>query len=230
MRPFFIQGPVTVGGGGGGTVVIDADGSVLAQGAHATPIDYTGLTVGAGANRALVCCILTDATAAVTAFTLTWDKGGTNQAMAAITGAAGNDAGNNVRAMWFGLVAPTSGNKTLEIAWAGGASIEMYVCASSVTGADQTGGTTTFANGATAHGTTSPASIAITSATGHMAFAAGVFDSLTATPGSTSIFNNNTLNDIGAANRAAGASTVTLSTTMTSPVDWVLSGFDLKAA
>src|SRR5260221_7801876 len=84
-----------------------------------------GVTVGSGANRALVVLLRFGSNSNVipSGLTVTWDSGGTNQALTQIpnTSAGQNDNGgtNQTSCVAFGLVAPTPGNKTLLVSWTG---------------------------------------------------------------------------------------------------------------
>ncbi len=89
-------------------VVFDATAETISA-SGAVTVDLTTLTVGTGSNRALIALICWEGNA--TGVTLTWDQGGSNQAMTLITGASVSASGG--AAQIFGLVNPVSGNKTL---------------------------------------------------------------------------------------------------------------------
>lgn len=211
-------------------VAFDAKATAeLAQTTGASPADLTTLTVGAGSNRALLACILaTDPAIAISS--VVWDPGGAAQALTLVTGAV-NTTSRYVG--WYGLVNPTSGNKTLRVTFTGGAS-NFVVDALSFTGVDQSGGATSFPNGAASFATgAANSTIDITSATGDMVVAAHqngtqAFTTLTG----TSIFTNNTLNQINvAAHRDAGAATVTMTASWATGTDNVYkAGTSIKAA
>lgn len=208
------------------------DAKATAQGAFtakATPADCTTLTIGSGANRALVALIGTGNTA-LTGVTCIWDPAGTNQAMTLIRSDIANVRGV---AYLYGLVAPTSGNKTIRFAWTGGGTTDIVVDGVAWTGVDQTGGATSFPNGATAKSstTTASAAVTITSATGDAAIAISVNDTnIYNTHSQTLVFEEDTLNDIGACgSRAAGAASVTFTDVIASTADWVSSGCSIKA-
>lgn len=120
-----------------------------------TSLAYTGITVGAGANRAMVvaACFQSDPGAFSVA---RWDDGASNQNLTLI--ASGITANGQITKLW-GLVAPISGNKTLQLTWTNVTEIGM--AAVSWTGVDQTGGTTSFPNSASATGNSTLASVTI---------------------------------------------------------------------
>src|SRR5882724_1839751 len=121
-------------------VAFDAQGSAVGTSASATSISWNNLTIGSGTDTALI-VTLAFSLKTISALTVTWDNGGTNQAMALI--GAVNSPGIG-RSVMYGLVAPTAGNKTLQVAWTGTSSVK--VDGVSYTGVDQTGGTTSFAH------------------------------------------------------------------------------------
>jgi hypothetical protein len=167
------------------------------------PQPYTGHTVGAGSNAALIVVIFQDNTSgALSSLTANWDSTGTNQSMTLI------GSGNANQTFYvFGLVAPTQGNKTLSINTSSG-SAAYWIVVASFFGVNQTGGTTSFPNLTFANNQTT---IAITSPTGDMAFC--VADSIPNVPGMapTQIFIDNTGNNIQiGSDYAAGSGTVNL--------------------
>ena len=111
-----------------------------------TTFTDTAFTVGSGSNRVLVVALSVEVSSGSppTTPTANWDSTGTNQSMSLIhTQSDSNDP--NISSYLFGLVAPTSGNKTLSIAALTSTS-DSLIAYISFTGADQTGGTTTFKN------------------------------------------------------------------------------------
>jgi hypothetical protein len=103
-------------------------------------------TVGVGSNRVLLIGLVTEATSGSppTAPTANWDSTGTNQSMLLLH--TQTDTGNaQISSFLFGLVAPTSGLKTLSVAGLT-ATTDSMACYIAFTGADQTGGVTTFKN------------------------------------------------------------------------------------
>ena len=210
------------------SVAFDANATADSTANGVTSINHANLTIGSGSNRALVAQILWDNTTAPTA-TVKWDNAGTPQTMTSITGAAKGNT--NVNVQLFGLVAPTSGNKTLNAAWSGAR--DVYLNGVSWTGVDQTGGATSFPHGTGGTGTSTTASTgAITSATGNAVM--GVHGTSTASVNSmdnTQTFRDNVAANIsGGGNRAAGAATVTLTATLSASAAWASAGTDIAAA
>ena len=104
----------------------------------ASGVTYTGITIGAsGVNRALGIAIgwLTDPGAISIA---RWDNGGTNQNLVEL--ASISHPTLNWFSKVYGVIAPTTGNKTLQITWTN--SVEYAVNALSFVNVDQTGGAT----------------------------------------------------------------------------------------
>ncbi len=96
-------------------VTFDA-ASNIGAGTAVTTLSLTTLTVGTGSNRALVALLSFSQGSIPTGLTVTWDSGGTNQAMTQITGATASQ-GTVPTTVLFGLVNPVSGNKTLKASW-----------------------------------------------------------------------------------------------------------------
>ena len=126
------------------SVALDNNPGTDALGSSVTTVDFTGLTVGTGSNRALVA--LAANTGGLSNISITWDPVGANQALTRIQTVT---SGGIVTEVW-GLVNPVSGNKILRASWTTTGS--FYLSAVSFTGVDQTGGTTTFNNSTTNSG------------------------------------------------------------------------------
>lgn len=198
-------------------------------------MNVTNLTVGSGSNRALAVLLLcgSDGTGMPSGLTVVWDSGGTNQSCTLISStsvANGPLAGSSAL---YGLVAPTSGNKTLTISWTGNS--EMHACAISFTGVDQTSVAVAFPHGNT-HSVVagaSPTTVTITSATGNMVVACH-----SQNLGSWGTISGTTLASDGvtgpnlsvAANYAAGASTVTLTAAFSGTGANISAGCDILAS
>lgn len=108
-------------------------------GSPSSPIDVSdALTVSSAANRWLRVAIGSADNAIATVTGVTWDYGGTNQAMSAVTGFAGAQTSPLTLGITaWGLVAPTSGLKALRITFTG-APILVWICVEEWTGVDQT--------------------------------------------------------------------------------------------
>lgn len=219
-------------------VVLDATGSADAAGGPSNTFTFTNITVGSGSNRALIAVLSgydagndPDAPGTVTA---TWDSGGTNQNMPVITGAkySGFGSSNNIYVVLFGLVAPTSGNKTLSINVPGaGNSIFFYLDAISFTGVDQTGGATSFPHGTSANGNSTAPSVAVTSSSGNYTVACVQSDfTNVSAPTQTSLYVDNSVINGGGGSYATGAATVTHAFTLAAAKIWGMAGTDVAAS
>lgn len=212
-------------------VVFDANATAPTQGsaiAGATGVTLTTLTVGVGTNRGLIVQLGFSLTT-ISGVTIVWDSGGTNQTVTAITGAACNGSGGNVRAMLAGLVAPTSGAKTLKVTWTGTSDVELN--ALSWTGVDQTGGVTSFPHGTCVNGASSVPSVTITSAVNNATVETNTNDFiLETTPSKTQTYADATPATIaGAGSRAAGAAS-NVHSWGDSATNWAAAGTDILAA
>jgi hypothetical protein len=126
------------GGGGGGVVSLNAAGTKLYQ-ASGTSLSYTGLTIAAGTNIALVVEVLWDSSSTFgTGMSMTW-----NGVALGFIGTNYDTAGGNRHELW-GLVNPATGNRTLAMSWTG--SVPVFVSTVAFNNVDQTGGTFTFEN------------------------------------------------------------------------------------
>lgn len=136
-------------------VAIDAQGTLLVGTTLVlTTGNYTGLTVGATANALVV--VLATIPAPAAAPTVHWDTAGANQLMTLI--GTGVDTTNiNGKLFYYGLLSPSTGNKTLTATWVT-TSARFGVNAISFTGAATTFAAA-FTNFATTDNTTSSTSI-----------------------------------------------------------------------
>jgi hypothetical protein len=190
-------------------------------------ISASNLTIGAGSNRALAVQLCFSAN--VSAQTVVWDNGASNQSCTNII-----SVGTAPKAQQWGLVNPISGAKTLRAAWT--TASDVYLNSLSVTGADQTGGTTTFAHGTSANTTAtgSDASIVVTSATGNITVATGNTASTSwgVTSTETQTFLDNSAAGIsGVGSRGTGAATVTHTWTVLNAFSaYIAVGFDIVAS
>src|SRR5262245_57991097 len=108
-----------------------------------TTLDFTGLTIAAGSNIALVATLSWQG-GVPSGITVQWDPAGVNPSLSAITGASASAASACGSAL-FGLVNPTTGNKTLRATWSG--SFQAALSGVAFNGVNQAGGDTTFARG-----------------------------------------------------------------------------------
>src|ERR1019366_3963477 len=144
------------------SVAFDAAATAATITLFANSLTNGNLTVGTGANRVLIVEVAFGA--AVTGVSAHWDTAGTNQAMTLIKSAS-TSSGRMVQ-LW-GLVAPTSGHKTLGVTWTTFTDCILDCC--SFTGASQVGGTTTLANSGSATGSSGNASLTFNSSAGDYA-------------------------------------------------------------
>lgn len=156
-----------------------------------------------------------------------------SQAISTVTGATGTDA-DNVVTLLYGITGAQglpAGVNTVSIVAT--QSVFLDVAALAVTGANQTGGTTTFANGAGGNGTVNPASKTITSATGDLVFvvASGFPTTFTGavSPG-TIIGSAQNVGLNSNAQYANGAASVAATLTMSGNGNWSIAGVDIVAA
>lgn len=188
-------------------VAFDVKSTVSSNGVGVTSITTT-VTVGSGANRALVAQIgWAVKTVSMTAGYPRWDDTGTPQATALINSAQNGGAAVG-RVDHYGLVNPTSGNHILKAQWTGAS--DVYFNLFAVTGAHQTGGTTTFAHATTQTGSFGVVTMPITSAVGNMTLSLLTEDlgSISA-PTQTLAFIDNALSFAAGGEYAVGAATVT---------------------
>lgn len=183
--------------------------------------DSTKLTVGAGANRALLVLIAWSTAAAPTGVSITWD--GQPLTLISGTSVANGTAGN---VALYGLIAPNSGTKTLAGSWTGAR--EFYVSGIAYTGVNQTSVAVAFPHGTTGSSNTATSTVTVTSAVGNAVAAVHTSNGSFSAVNNTQVFLDNVSASIsGAGNRAAGAATVTLTGTQTG--NWASAGVDILA-
>jgi hypothetical protein len=210
-----------------------SNANVAFNAALQTSASQTNLTIASGSQTALLVLLnLGKGSAQPTGLTCTW--GGTNVPLVNSAFHLDSDTQYYGNAL-FGLVAPTTGNQTISCGWTNGAA--WYLTAIAFNGANQAGGTTTFANFNSAFAdSVSPsgtASVAITSSSTDIAAAimnaegAASFSSVSG----TQIFISTAGNQNAASNYATGSSpTVTLTGTLSSTAGWYIAGVDVVAA
>jgi len=211
-------------------LAIDATATAATHTAGATSLDNSNLTVGAGATGLLVVVLFQALSVIATSVTVTWDNGGTNQTLTNIR----DDASPNVNGIiqLFGRVSPTTGNKTLHVAWTN--SCPAVVTAMSFSGGITTSVATAFSTGATNNGLSGSPSLSISGASGNISVCvtddtAGTSSGLTAT-GSSAWFSDSV--EANLSTRGATApSTATVSWSGSpASTEWVASGVDVIAA
>ena len=217
-------------------VALDATGTeLLTASPAASPVDYSGLTVGAAlSNGALVALIESDNQSALTS--VTWDQGGTNQAMTLVS--SGNTSGALGRGAIWALRNPTSGNKTMRLVF--GAGRQFVILALSFTGVNQTSDAAAFPHAANVQtaiptNTAQACTVTVTSATGNMVVAVHSNDAngWGSTNQTQLVLENGTVNSNAAMNRASGAASVAMTATSISaaPTDTAVSvGVDIAAS
>lgn len=185
------------------TVTFDANATSFVHVVGVTTVANSNLTIGTGNNRALIAQLSFDTL--VTGVTCNWDSGGTPQSMTLIDTV--NNAGSRRVDLW-GLVNPTSGNKTLTCNWTG--SSEANLNALSFTNVNQTGGTISFPNSVTNTGTSTTVTNTVSSTTSD-----AVVDSVNnngaslSSPTQTQTYLTTTGSISSGGSRSAGASSVT---------------------
>jgi hypothetical protein len=205
------------------SVTVNAVATADTTGNGATSASHSNLTIGAISNTALAVSMCWSANVASPA--MNWNA---SEALSQVAGATATNTASGVqRADVWGRVNPTTGNKTLSVSWTTAA--DFCVFAAAYDGVDQTGGSTSFAHGAGATGTSTTASVTVTSATGNMVQAAHTTGNTISAVNNTSLFRDNTPATIsGAANRASGGASVSMTATLTSS-QWASAGCDIVA-
>ena len=199
-------------------ITVDAIGSINDSfNSGVTTASYTGLTTTSATttnNGAIIVFIWSDPGFS-TPSTVVWDLTGANKSFTLIGSV--NDVSLTGSVEMWGLVNPTSyGNKTITITSPIANNGYYQVCAMSLTGVNQTGGTTTFANFTSNAPSTATTTYSITcsSSIGNMVIAAvETGENNTndiSSPTQTAIFTDNS-GVPWAASYAAGAASVTSS-------------------
>jgi len=189
-----------------------------------TGLDNGNLTVGAGLNRVLIVQLAFVAdTGLPTGTTVKWDPVGANQSLTQIV----SIDGGNYRASLWGLVNPTSGNKIIRAAW-GGNTAYPAMNGTCFTGANQTGGATTFARSASTSGNSGAASLNVTSLTGNIAVDAVCSADVLSAPTRTQLVNEGFVN-LGSSRASGAGSAISFGWTIASAVDWAQVGCDIVA-
>jgi len=218
-------------------VAVDAIGTAVGVSGIGTSVTFNNITVGTGPNRALVVPLSFSSNASgtpVNGISCVWDSGGTNQSMTQVANATATNIISGSEfflSAIFGLVAPTSGNKTLTCSWTNPAIV--YVDAISFNNVLQTGGAITFRKGTTDTGSSLGFSFSVPSSSGDFVVAASshALDNVITSP--TTLY----VGDTGAFGNAAavftpGAPSVGVSFSGTSTSlgsGWAASGVDVAS-
>jgi len=211
------------------SVLLQDTGTEQRTGVAATTFTYTGLTATAGSNVILIASVAWNNNQTGTTPTATWN--GVSMTLIGNIWTTGNGG-----CALFGLVAPATGNQNLVVTWTGGNSSNIAMSAYTYSGANQTGGTTTFAGAQSAIGGGSDAiaTVGVTSATNHAVLAVTVAGNTSVNLNSTSATNlyiDNTFNvATGAMYQAGSSGTVTSTATYSGNQTWGILGVDIVAA
>jgi hypothetical protein len=129
-------------------------------------LTVSNMTVGSISNGALLLLLNNGdgATGFPSGLTATWDSGGTNQSMTQVPGTLVSSGYGGTSAL-YGVLAPTSGNKSLVVSWTG--NHEMHAQCISFSGVDQTSVAVAFPHGTVNSGTANPATVTVTTANGN---------------------------------------------------------------
>lgn len=209
-------------------VALDVKGTELFSGTAVSSVSSsTSITVGSGANRALLLVVIWQTLTVPTAITFTWNS--TALPLIASTSLGTSGAASNVQI--YGMVNPTSGTLAFSGSWTGTREYTMMLVA--YTGVDQTGGATSFPHGTTASGTSVTAATTITTANGNAVIGCyGNSGTNWSAVSNTSLFidNANPTTYVSAANFALSTtSSQVLSATVASTA-WVAAGCDILAS
>ncbi len=205
-------------------VNVDATATTLTiTGALTTSATNSSLTVGVGAT-ALLAWFQTGSS--VVSPVLTWDSGGTNQAMTII----GSTLIAGGRCYLFGLLNPTPGNNTLAASWSGSAN--CLLDAISFTGTDNITFANAFRNFTSATPTGTSGTITVPGTVGNIQVVGGTqnsypFAAMTTT-GSTEVFRDAT-HAAGIGCRAPSAASLTWTASTSTSTQYALVGVDVSA-
>lgn len=208
-------------------VTVNATAVTVATGSSITTLTNTTLTVVAGATALLAWLTFGGQAANPSAITVTWDSGGTNQAMTQIA-IATNGATFGSISILYGLLNPTLGNKTLSASWTGAVSLEMDAIAFAGTATDTIANA--FQNTNSATGSSATSAITATSAVNNINIFGGAtrgasYNAATGT-GVTSVWLSNVV--IGATGaQATGAASIAYTATLQSSAAWAVCCIDV---
>lgn len=210
-------------------VSVNATGSEGGSaGAAVTSLDYTGITVASGTDTVLIfCCGFSNPS--ISGVTATWDNGGTNQSMTLIASQGATVFNNGPPVYVFGLLNPTTGNKTLHLSWT--TSSEICGAALAYDGVDTSSFAAAFTNVNKAGNTSANPTVVVTSATDDAAVASVLSTNGLSAPTQTSVFLESgfTYSNAYAMQRAVGAASVSLGWTGPSANNAII-GFNVVAS
>ena len=227
MRAFLVAAFVFLAlGSAQAQVVFDANSTAAAGGSSVTSLSNTTLTIGSGSNRALIAQSgYGSRTLSITS--CVWDPTGANQSLTLIRKQVHPSSG--LSAELWGLVNPVSGNKTLTCNYSGSVPFGS-LNGLSYSGANQTGGATTFYNSNSTTGTSSSTTnVTISSTTGDAAVEVGIIGQNDSAFTQTLVFDVNSSFG-GYGQRAAGAASVSFGATSTPAGAWVEVATAINAA
>ncbi len=190
------------------------------------------LTVGNAANRVLVYNVNFgwSTFSQPTNISVVWDAAGVNQPLSLIVQSF-NNAANSLTQLW-GLIAPVSGNKILTCSWTNQTD-EAKAAGASFTGANQTGGTTTFNFTNTNKGNSSTPSVQISTTVNDAVIGGSVAQgggSYGATNDNEIFSDPSALIDACANYELNGASPITMNVSCSGIADWAYVGTNISAA
>ena len=212
-------------------LAIDATATASTHTAGATSLTNTLLTVGAGATSLLAAISFQEFNFIPGSVSLRWDSAGTNQLMTQIVEIQSSVNNNNWTQLW-GLVNPTTGNKTLNATWTN--SVPTVLDAISFSGGVTTSVATAFVRSGTNNGTSGAPTLSLTGASGNISVCVtgtpvANVTALTATSSSLWFTDSTEPNLFVRGATAPSATTVSWSATPTS-TEWGIAGVDVVAA
>lgn len=212
-----------------GAVTFDAVGTGKDTGASGVVTSsFTTLTVGSGSERALIAQVCWTGVP-TNINNVGWDTAGTRQAMTLIS--SGTSASSGHTCAIYGLVAPTSGNKTWNATWTG--SQECITQLVSWTSVDQTGGTTSFIRAPNGTGNSNTATVTVPSAVGNAtvsAISAGAVATLNSVSATSTFLINGAGSIEGGGSRAAGSASNAMTGAYSTTDQWIAVGVNIVAS
>lgn len=224
------RAPLDATAGGGGTVTFDAKTPSGVFTLAGTSVSTTSINVSTG-NGLLVGYMTDNLSTTPPGLGCTWDVGGANQVMTAISGTnTGTQGAITAGIQFFGLLAPTSGAKTLTCSWTGTRAGGFF--AVSFNNVNQGSIAAAFPNGTFSAVTTAaagPVTVTVTSATGHKTVMMGGQSCapIGAISGTTITTETDMSNMGWASNYDNGAATVSMTQAFSGTCVQIASGVDV---